>query len=55
MLSFDPKAWDLFFVYKNDFVAEVDRLTREGVGEMSVSLRPFDGKDVKTKDWSDFC
>ena len=54
MLSFFPEAWDLFYVYRHDFVREVANLSMDGCRGVILGLCPDDGFEHKLDKWCDF-
>ena len=54
-MSHAAAAWDLYYVYDNDFLREVRDLYVNGLTSGSVQLKPFgDAGNSDSQIWSDF-
>ena len=53
-LSFDPKSWDLFYVYENDFKREVLAIACDGLPQPGLEVQPVDGDIAAGGDLGNF-
>ena len=55
MLNFFPSSWDLFFVYRNDFLREIDHIVTDGTDGITIGVCPVvDLAHVSSDVWGDF-